>query len=89
MQGQMDRDELMGFLMLASNQYTKDFPLPKKWALERYLRKCLRELTTLELEILAQEAKFMVLPKYLEYRLSKASIGYDRYWEKRRAKESI
>ena len=79
------RETLVSDLLMGVQMETMDFPMKKRLAVERYMRKFLRSLTTLELEIAhgLYERQSILTPD-IEYKVTEASEGYDDFMYKRR-----
>ena len=79
----MDKEELVGLLLVAYVSPMLKGTEHKKQAVERYMRSYLRGLTYLELRYEEEVCKDVGSSYNLEYKVKRAQEGYDRFMKRR------
>lgn len=79
----ISREDMESDLMEFIHTETGNFPMSKKMAVDRYMRKVLRALTTSELNLAIQiwDRNHSHHPDII-FKISQASEGYDRFMAK-------
>jgi len=80
---EMDKEELVGLLLVAYVSPMLKGSEHKKQAVERYMRTYLRALTLSELQLEEEVCRDVGSGYNLEYKIKQAQEGYDRFMKKR------
>ena len=77
-------EDMISDLMIFVHLKTIEFPMPKRHAVDRYMRTVLRSLTKMELKLALDVCKVNgFLDPDLAFKLDQAGRGYDRFMAKR------